>query len=125
MKAMIAWWDLTESQQTAGTLRDFIREEEKRWTDISGLLLKVWLSDPSTGRWGAVLLWESEEAAKAAVLPRSPAELIGRPLDFRGWFDVEATVEGLHSLSSLAGLGPALAGPLAVGSEESEEWGQA
>lgn len=118
MKAMIAWWDLTESQQTAGTLRDFIRQEEKHWTDISGLLLKVWLSDPSTGRWGAVLVWESEEAAKAAVLPHSPAELIGHPLDFRGWFDVEATVEGRHSLPSLAGLGPALAGPLTVDSEE-------
>ncbi|MEU1463105.1 hypothetical protein ABZ467_20910 [Streptomyces sp. NPDC005727] len=110
MKAMIAWWDLTESRQTAGTLRDFIREESKHWTDIPGLLLKTWLSDPSTGRWGALLLWESEEAARAAELPRSPAELIGHPVDFRAWFDVEATIEGSHSLDSLGNLGPALAG---------------
>ncbi|MEU1709133.1 hypothetical protein ABZ478_27870 [Streptomyces sp. NPDC005706] len=110
MKAMIAWWDLTESRQTAGTLRDFIREESKHWTDIPGLLLKTWLSDPSTGRWGALLLWESEEAARAAELPRSPAELIGYPVDFRAWFDVEATIEGPHSLDSLGNLGPALAG---------------
>lgn len=92
MKAMIAWWDLTTSQQNGETLRDFIREEEKHWADIPGLLLKVWVSDPATERWGAVLLWESEEAARNAVLPRSPAELIGHPLDFRSWFDVEAAV---------------------------------
>ncbi|MFD9434122.1 hypothetical protein [Streptomyces sp. NPDC060002] len=98
MKAMIAWWNLTDSQQTPESLRDFIRQEEKQWSDIPGLLLKIWLSDPSTGRWGAVLLWESEEAAKAAVLPRSPAELIGHPLDFRAWFDVEAIAEGAYSL---------------------------
>ncbi|WP_256252120.1 YdhR family protein [Streptomyces sp. yr375] len=105
MKAMIAWWDLTESRQTPGTLREFIREEEQKWADVPGLLLKIWLSDPSTGRWGAVLLWESEEAAKSAVLPRSPAELIGHPLDFRAWFDVEATVEGPHSLALESGPG--------------------
>ncbi|MFE3824872.1 hypothetical protein [Streptomyces sp. NPDC059092] len=98
MKAMIAWWDLTESQQNPATLREFIREEEKRWADIPGLLLKIWISDPSSGRWGAVLLWESEGAAKSAVLPRSPAELIGHPLDFRAWFDVEAIVGGARPL---------------------------
>ncbi|NUR00284.1 MAG: hypothetical protein HOY79_28270 [Streptomyces sp.] len=118
MKAMIAWWDLTESQQTAGTLRDFIRKESEHWSGIPGLLLKIWLSDPSTGRWGALLLWESEEAARAAVLPRSPARLIGHPVDFRAWFDVEATAEGLHSLDSLGGLGPALGGQVPAGSEE-------
>ncbi|WP_406386933.1 hypothetical protein [Streptomyces sp. NBC_00211] len=118
MKAMIAWWDLTDSQQTAGTLRDFIRKESEHWTGIPGLLLKIWLSDPPTGRWGALLLWESEDAARAAVLPRSPAELIGHPVDFRAWFDVEATAEGVHSLPSLGGLGPALDGLVPVEFEE-------
>ncbi|MFJ3170809.1 hypothetical protein ACIPJK_08480 [Streptomyces roseus] len=108
MKAMIAWWDLTDSRQTAGTLRDFIRRESEHWTGIPGLILKVWLSDPATDRWGALMLWESEEAARAAVLPTSPAELIGHPIDFRAWFDVEATAEGVHSLRALSGLGPAL-----------------
>ncbi|MFB7674512.1 hypothetical protein ACFC26_24170 [Kitasatospora purpeofusca] len=118
MKAMIAWWDLTGSQQTAGTLRDFIREESEHWTGIPGLLLKIWLSDPSTGRWGALLLWESQEAARAATLPRSPAELIGHSVDFRAWFDVEATAEGVHSLHSLEGFGPALEGLVLSGSED-------
>ncbi|MGD3110254.1 hypothetical protein [Streptomyces sp. YGL11-2] len=112
MKAMIAWWDLSESQHTAETLRDFLREEaERSWSDIPGLLLKVWVSDPEKNRWGAVFLWESEEAAAAAKLPRSAGELIGYPLAFREWFDVEATVEGHHSLPSFAGLGLALQGP--------------
>ncbi|KIF75063.1 hypothetical protein QR77_16290 [Streptomyces sp. 150FB] len=109
MKAMIAWWDLTESEHTAETLRDFLREEaEQHWSDIPGLLLKVWVSDPEKSRWGAVMIWESEEAAKKADLPRSAGELIGYPLEFREWFDVEATVEGAHTLPSLAGLGLAL-----------------
>ncbi|MGW4287998.1 hypothetical protein ACWEIK_13795 [Streptomyces sp. NPDC004673] len=118
MKAMIAWWDLTDSQQTASSLRDFIRKESEHWTGIPGLLLKVWLSEPEAGRWGALLLWESEEAARAAVLPRSPAELIGHPVDFRAWFDVEATAEGVHSLRSLGGMGPALDGLALMGAEE-------
>ena len=51
----------------------------------------MWVSDPAKNRWGAVTVWESKEAAEAAVLPRSAGELIGLPLDFREWFDVEAT----------------------------------
>ncbi|KNB52173.1 hypothetical protein [Streptomyces caatingaensis] len=112
MKAMIAWWDLGASQQTAGTLRAFIREEAgKSWSHIPGLVLKFWISSPEQNRWGAVLIWESAEAAGAARLPRSAAEIIGHPLDFREWFDVEATVEGDHGLPSLDGLGPALQPP--------------
>ncbi|MBB5799250.1 hypothetical protein AB0E64_15435 [Streptomyces caelestis] len=111
MKAMIAWWDLTDSDHDADSLRGFLREEAGNWADIPGLLLKVWVSDPERHRWGAVLIWESEEAARAAELPRSAGELIGRPLAFREWFDVEATVEGVHSPPSLGGLGPGLSDP--------------
>ncbi|CAL9310520.1 MULTISPECIES: hypothetical protein [unclassified Streptomyces] len=112
MKAMIAWWDLTESGHTAESLRAFLREEaEQSWSDIPGLLLKVWVSDPEKNRWGAVFLWESAQAAAEARLPRSAAEVIGYPLEFREWFDVEATVEGRHALPSLAGLGIALEKP--------------
>ncbi|KNB53296.1 hypothetical protein [Streptomyces caatingaensis] len=110
MKAMIAWWDLSTSQQNAETLRDFLREEaQQSWSDIPGLVLKFWVSDPERHRWGAVMIWESEEAAARAVLPRSAGEVIGHPLDYREWFDIEATVEGAHGLPSLNGLGTALA----------------
>ncbi|MFF3911437.1 hypothetical protein ACFYZJ_37145 [Streptomyces sp. NPDC001848] len=110
MKAMIAWWDLTDTQHTAASLRAFLREEERAWQEVPGLLLKVWVSDPDKNRWGAVFLWESAEAAATARarLPRSAGELIGRPLEFREWFDIEAVVEGQHTLPSLAGLGLAL-----------------
>jgi hypothetical protein len=105
VKAMVAWWDLTGSRESVDTLRVFIRDEEAHWRDIPGLLLKVWISDRSSGRWGAVLLWESEEAAKSAVLPRSPAGAIGHPVDFRAWFDVEAAVGQGMALPFLADLG--------------------
>ncbi|MEU7580049.1 hypothetical protein AB0B50_20900 [Streptomyces sp. NPDC041068] len=121
MRAMIAWWDLTESAHDAGSLRGFLREEaEQNWSKVPGLLLKFWISDPETNRWGAVLLWESEEAALAARphLPRSAGELIGLPLEFRKWFDVEATVEGGHGLPSFSGLGPALGADEGGASEE-------
>lgn len=110
MKAMVAWWDLTESGESVETLRNFIHEEEESWRDIPGLLLKVWISDPASERWGAVLVWESEEAAKSAVLPRSPAGAIGHAVDFRAWFDVEAAVGPGLALPHLAALGGVAAG---------------
>ncbi|MBB1258107.1 hypothetical protein H3147_04590 [Streptomyces sp. OF8] len=115
MKAMVAWWDLTDSEESPDTLRDFVRDEEKYWRDIPGLLLKVWISDPSSGRWGAVLVWESEEAARSAVLPRSPAGAIGHPVDFRAWFDVEAAVGPGMALPFLADFGAAEGSPAAPG----------
>ncbi|MFY1675585.1 hypothetical protein [Streptomyces sp. WMMC905] len=108
MKALIAWWDLTGSGHDAESLRDFVRTEAGNWERIPGLLLKTWVSDPEHHRWGAVMIWESEEAARAADLPRSAAELIGGPCVFREWFEVEALVEGAHGLPALGGLGPAL-----------------
>ncbi|MFG3392367.1 hypothetical protein [Streptomyces parvus] len=106
MKAMIAWWELAGSGHDAASLRTFLRAETRNWEAVDGLLLKMWISDPEHERWGAVLVWESEEAASRAELPRSAAEVIGQPLGLRVWFDVEATVEGNHSLPSLAGHGP-------------------
>ncbi|MCF3123127.1 hypothetical protein IPZ68_25980 [Streptomyces arenae] len=108
MRAMIAWWDLAESAQTIETLRGFLREEAtEAWTEQQGLVLKLWIADDENNRWGAVLLWESAEAA-APPHPRSAAELIGYPPTHRTWFDIEATVEGRHEIPSLVGLGRAL-----------------
>ncbi|MFB8379066.1 hypothetical protein ACFYZ6_15460 [Streptomyces rubiginosohelvolus] len=108
MRAMIAWWDLTDAAETAETLQDFVAAEEKHWAEIPGLLLKVWISDPDTRRWGAVLLWESQEAARDAVLPGSPAVRIGHPVDFRAWFDVVATTgPGVAEHLSASGRRPA------------------
>jgi hypothetical protein len=94
MHAVIVWWVLGRSAQTIASLRDFLREEAvDRFSRMPGLRLKFWISDEATGRWGAVLLWESREAATAPV-PNRAAELIGYPPTERHAFDVEATVEG-------------------------------
>jgi hypothetical protein len=111
MHASVVWWDLTDSDQTVESLRDLLRERAvDRFARVPGLRLKFWISDPSTGRWGAVLLWESREASRAP-LPALAAELIGYPPVHRSDFDVEAVVEPVTgALSALAGRGLALEG---------------
>lgn len=105
MRAVIVWWDLTGSAQTIESLRDFLRDEAvDRFSQVPGLRLKFWISDAATNRWGAVLLWESAEAA----IPQRAAELIGYPPTERHAFDVEATVEGAFAVAALAGHGVAL-----------------
>ncbi|MBT2481591.1 hypothetical protein [Streptomyces sp. ISL-94] len=108
MKAMIAWWDLTQSDQTIESLHGFLSDEAvAAWSDQPGLVLKLWIADDENNRWGAVLVWESTDAA-APPHPRSAAELIGYAPTHRTWFDIEATAVGWRDLSSLAGLGRAL-----------------
>ncbi|MFI9173080.1 hypothetical protein [Streptomyces lincolnensis] len=111
MHAVVVWWDLEGSGQTVESLRGFLRDEAvDRFSRVEGLRLKFWISDAEAGRWGAVMLWESAQAA-AAPLPARAAELIGRPPSVRFSFDVEATVEGVHTVRALAGLGVALETP--------------
>lgn len=113
MHATLVWWDLHASEQTIDSLRTFLREEAvERFSAVSGLLLKFWVSDPATNRWGAVLLWESARAAADALAagPNRAAELIGYPPTVASAFDVEATVEGVHDVPFLAGHGLALDG---------------
>ncbi|MEV4616859.1 hypothetical protein AB0K43_30340 [Kitasatospora sp. NPDC049258] len=120
MKVVIAWWDLAGSAQTVDSLREFLREEAvERWAGVEGLVLKTWIADRERGRWGAVQLWESEDALRQP-LPTRAAELIGYPPTERLVFDLEATTAGppgpaavaapgaLAALAALAGLGPAL-----------------
>ncbi|MDT9690248.1 hypothetical protein Q5762_18255 [Streptomyces sp. P9(2023)] len=105
MRAVIVWWDLAGSSQTVESLRGFLRDEAvERFSQVPGLRLKFWISDRATNRWGAVLLWESTEAA----IPQRAAELIGYPPTERHAFDVEATVEGAFGVATLTGHGVAL-----------------
>ncbi|MFB7668128.1 hypothetical protein ACFC1R_30105 [Kitasatospora sp. NPDC056138] len=104
MRAVVVWWDLAESDRSIDDLRDFLRNEAvDRFTGFPGLVLKTWISDRESGRWGAIFLWESAEAAAQQIPPRA-AELIGYPPSHRFAFDVEATAEGTHQLAALAGL---------------------
>ncbi|AXE22107.1 hypothetical protein C0216_00435 [Streptomyces globosus] len=105
MRATVAWWDLAGSGHSIASLREYLRDEAvDRFAGVEGLRLKFWIADPATERWGAVMLWESAEAAARPLAPRA-AELIGRtPVQYTV-FDVEAVVEGVHTLPALPGPG--------------------
>ncbi|KJK47026.1 hypothetical protein UK23_21600 [Lentzea aerocolonigenes] len=100
MQAVIAWWDLPGTGQTVASLRESLRREgTDGWAAVAGLRLKLWISEPTGERWGAVMVWDSAEAAEAAVSaglpPNRAAELIGRPPSLRLVLDVEAAVAGI------------------------------
>jgi hypothetical protein len=109
MKVSISWWNLDESEQTIDSLREYLRDEGvEPWHAVTGLGLKMWIADRESNRWGAVMVWESAEDTRQQLPPNRANDLIGYPPELRTSFDVEATVEGIHSLAGLAGLGPAL-----------------
>lgn len=109
MRTTIVWWDLSESTQTIESLRTYLRDESvDAFAKVPGLRFKMWIADPETNRWGAVLLFESAEAADQS-LPSRAAELIGYPPTESHVFDVEATVEGRYDTAQLAMRGLAFA----------------
>jgi trans-2,3-dihydro-3-hydroxyanthranilate isomerase len=109
MKVSIAWWNLDESAQTVDSLRAYLHDEGVApWESVSGLCLKLWIADREHNRWGAIMLWQSNDADQQRLPPNKAAELIGYGPTQRVAFEVEATVEGIHSLSTLAGIGPAI-----------------
>lgn len=102
MRADIVWWDLSASSQTIESMREYLRNESvSAFSGVPGLRFKMWLSDPGTNRWGAVLLWESDDASRQS-LPSRAAELIGYPPLVTHSFDVEATTEGRYEIQQLA-----------------------
>lgn len=109
MRISAAWWQLDKSDQTIASLRQYLREEGVRpWHEVRGLCLKLWVADPDRNAWGAVMLWESADDARQPLPPNRATELIGYPPTSRVSFDVEASVVGRHSLSTLANIGPAM-----------------
>ncbi|HEV2783953.1 MAG TPA: hypothetical protein VGX25_31585 [Actinophytocola sp.] len=96
MRATIAWWDLSNSEQTIDSLREHLRDGgAQAWAAVRGLRVKFWIADRATNRWGAVLVWES--VVPDQPLPPHAAELIGYPPTQLERFDVQALVEGIHS----------------------------
>jgi hypothetical protein len=95
-------WNLADSKTTIAELRRYLREESvDQFAEVPGLRFKAWISDEATERWGAVYLWESEEAAQQ-VVPSRARELIGKDPDIGEDFDVEATIEGRFELEELS-----------------------
>jgi Putative mono-oxygenase ydhR len=110
MRTVIVWWDLAESDQTIESLRTYLLDESvAAFAEVPGLRFKMWIADRETNRWGAVLLFESAEAA-AQPLPSRAASLIGYPPAESHVFDVEATVEGRYEDEQLALRGLAFGG---------------
>jgi Putative mono-oxygenase ydhR len=98
-------WNLADSQTTIEELRRYLRDESvDAFEEVEGLRFKAWISDEATERWGAVYVWESEEAARQK-LPGSARELIGKDPDIAEEFDVEATIEGRFEIDELSRLG--------------------
>jgi len=103
-------WNLADSKTTIEELRRYLREESvDQFEEVPGLRFKAWISDEATERWGAVYLWETEEAARQP-LPSRARELIGKDPDIGEEFDVEATIEGQFELEELSRLGLAFEG---------------
>ncbi len=98
-------WNLADSMTTIEELRRYLREESvDQFEEVPGLRFKAWFSDEVTERWGAVYLWETEEAARQ-TLPSRARELIGKDPDIGEEFDVEATIEGRFEIEELSRLG--------------------
>ncbi|CAM3034692.1 MULTISPECIES: hypothetical protein [Dermacoccus] len=94
MKATISWWDLADTGQTIDSLRRQLEHDGvTEWSKVSGLRVKIWISDPTTDRWGAVMLWD-DYADQADTPPNRAAQLIGSPATMRFTADVELIVEG-------------------------------
>jgi hypothetical protein len=98
-------WNLADSMTTIEELRRYLREESvDQFEEVPGLRFKAWFSDEVTERWGAVYLWETEEAARQ-TLPSRARELIGKDPDIGEEFEVEATIEGRFEIEELSRLG--------------------
>ena len=98
-------WNLADSKTTIEELRRYLRDEAvDAFEEVPGLRFKAWISDEATERWGAVYVWESEEAARQE-LPSRARELIGKEPDIGEEFDLEATIEGRFEIEDLSRLG--------------------
>jgi hypothetical protein len=109
MRVRVVWWELDGSPTTIAEMREYLRDESvDAFGGVEGLRLKMWIADEERNRWGAVYLWESEEAGRQP-LPSRARQLIGKDPDFEEWFDLEASVEGVYAEAPLGRRGAAFA----------------
>jgi hypothetical protein len=94
-------WNLADSQTNVAELRRYLRDEAvAAFEQVPGLLFKGWFSDEVSERWGAVYVWESQEASEQE-LPSRARELIGKDPDIVEVFDLEASVSIAPQLARL------------------------
>lgn len=107
MYVRIVLWELDGAGATIEELRDYLAAESvQAFEQVEGLVLKQWVADPATNRWGAIYLWESE-AASHQTLPSKARQLIGKDPDQVLTFNLEASATGITNVSSLTRLGAA------------------
>ena len=101
LTALLVRWDLSSgADATFEELREYLRERSiPRFEQLDGLRQKTWISDPASGAWGALYLFEERSQAQAVVdhLGESPVVAITGRMPTAQMFDVEAVVEGRHS----------------------------
>lgn len=108
MHIVIVMWDLTRSEQSVRSLREYLRDYAvDAFTQLSGVRLKVWFGDDPRRVWGAVYLWEGADRVLGAPAPSRATELIGYPPTSVGTFEIEAVSGELGELLGIAGVGNA------------------
>jgi len=101
MVIRLVLWNLADSPLSVGELRRYLQDEAvAKFEEVPGLLLKLWVSDEATERWGAIYLFESQEASEQP-LPSRARELIGKEPDLVDVFDLEASVSVASPLARL------------------------
>ncbi len=105
MLVRIVLWGLADSQTNIAELRRYLQDESvDAFEQVPGLRLKLWVSDETTERWGAIYLWDSVEASQQ-TMPSRARELIGKDPDIVEEFDLEASIEGESAVDQLSRLG--------------------
>jgi hypothetical protein len=100
VKTTIAWWDLSGSSQTVETLNAYLAADGVApWVGIDGLLLKFWMADAATNRWGAVMVWGDTVDHTAPLPPNRATDLIGYPPTQRLSADIHALVGNTAGLT--------------------------
>jgi hypothetical protein len=102
--ALQVMWDLGPEARESGAsfeeLREYLRARSiPRFEQMAGLRQKTWISNPETGHWGALYLFDTPEQRQGVIdaVNASPVvDLTGKTPAFEV-FDVEAVVEGQHS----------------------------
>lgn len=111
MYLVILAWDLKESEQTVESLRGYLRDYAvEAFSQLDGMRLKAWFSNPDRQVWGAVYLWDSVEHMNAAQKTSRATELIGYPPTSVSCFGLEAVAEGRSAHQELADVGFAVEG---------------
>jgi hypothetical protein len=101
MVVRLVIWNLADSQTNVGELRRYLRDEAvPAFERVPGLLFKSWFSDEVGERWGALYVWESQEASEQE-LPSRARELIGKNPDIVEMFDLESSVSVAEELGRL------------------------